>query len=160
ESRDRREVVVWLWYPATAKEPTAPYLDRLDLLAPVLPRAEVAKARSVRIHAVANATPSAVPKLLPVLVFSPGGGSIPALYTSLWEALASNGFLVAAIDHLYDDEAVPLADGRVVKQVEPPQEGAAMLRFQRERVRVRAQDMQFVLNQLTDLNGGIIDSPF
>ena len=74
-------------------------------------------------HAVANAMPSAAPALFPVLVFSPGGGALPALYTSLCEDLASHGYLIAAIDHPYDDIAVRLANGRVVKQVEPPQEG-------------------------------------
>src|SRR5262249_10364709 len=81
-------------------------------------------------------------------------------YTSLGEDLASHGYLIVAIDHPYDDLAVRVADGRVIKQVEPPHEGAARLRFQRERVRVRAQDMQFVLDQLTQLNAGTIDSPF
>ena len=35
-----------------------------------------------------------------------------------------------------------------------------MLRFQRERVRVRAQDVQFVLDELTKLNAGRVDGPF
>jgi dienelactone hydrolase len=159
-SNARRELVLWIWYPATAKGPGAPYIDQLEALAGALPRADVAKARSLQTHAIANAMPSPAPALFPVLVFSPGGGSLPALYTSLCEDLASHGYLIAAIDHPYDDVAVRLADGRVVEQVEPPQEGVALLRFQRDRVRVRAQDMQFVLDQLTKLNAGTIDSPF
>src|SRR6266568_562936 len=159
-SNAKRELVVWIWYPATAKGPSAPYIDQLEALGGVLPPGDVAKARSVQTHAVGNAVPSAAPALFPVLVFSPGGGSLPALYTSLCEDLASHGYLIAAIDHPYDDLAVRLDDGRVVKQVEPPQGGAAMLRFQRERVRVRAEDVQFVLDQLTKLNAGRVDGPF
>lgn len=156
----RRELVVWIWYPATANGPSAPYIPDLKALEGVVPPEDLAKVRSVQTHAVANAVPSPAPALFPVLIFSPGGGSLPALYTSLCEDLASHGYLIAAVDHPYDDLAVRLADGHVVKQVAPPQEGAATLRFERERVRVRARDLQFVLNQLTRLNAGTIASPF
>src|SRR6266571_2004546 len=62
-SNARRQLVVWIWYPATAKGPSAPYIDQLEALAGALPRADVAKARSVQTHAVANAMPSAAPAL-------------------------------------------------------------------------------------------------
>src|SRR5712692_382687 len=29
-SNAKRELVMWIWYPATAKGPSAPYIDQLD----------------------------------------------------------------------------------------------------------------------------------
>ena len=73
---DKREVGVWVWYPAVADcdHETAPYIDHLNALAKALPSDEVSLA-----HAVANARLSMWPTGFPVLVFSPGSGGIPAL---------------------------------------------------------------------------------
>ncbi len=157
---DKREVIVWLWYPAVpqARAKTAPYVDRLDSLARALPRAEVALARSVETHAVVDAAPLPAPAQFPVILFSPGAGTIPALYTSFCEDLASHGYIVAALDHPYDDEAVLVSDGRVVKQAKQPSGGEELLRFERERVSVRVQDIRFVLEQLAQMQSGRINS--
>jgi hypothetical protein len=64
------------------------------------------------------------------------------------EGLASHGYIVAAVDHPYDDIAVRLSDGRVVKQAKEPAGGEELLRYQRERVRVRMDDVRFVLDQI------------
>lgn len=158
---DKREVIVWLWYPAVpqAGAKTAPYVDRLDSLSRALPGAEVSFARSVQTHAVVDAAPPPAPAQFPVILFSPGAGTIPALYSSFCEDLASHGYIVAALDHPYDDEAVLLSDGRVVKQAKPPSGGEERLRFERERVSVRAQDIRFVLDQLAQMESGRLDSP-
>jgi dienelactone hydrolase len=159
---EKREVGVWVWYPAIT-EPgklKAPYIDQLDALAKALSSREVSLARAVQTHAVVNATPSMRPMGFPVLVFSPGAGSLPALYTSFCEDLASHGYVVAAVDHPYDDVAVRLSDGRVIKQAKEPAGGEELLRYQRERVRVRQDDVRFVLDQLTRMQEGTLDSSF
>lgn len=158
---EKREVVIWLWYPAatTSDSKPAPYVDQLDQLSKGLPGEAVSLARSAQSYAVSNATVAAASKPFPVILFSPGSGTIPALYTSLFEELVSHGYVVAAIDHPYDDLAVLLSDGRVVQQAEWPSGGEERLRFERQRVTVRTQDLRFVLDQLALVaNGRIADS--
>ena len=159
---DKREVGVWVWYPASVDpgKETAPYIDQLDALAKALSTDEVSLARLVQTHAISNASPSMAPRTFPVLILSPGSGGIPALYTSFCEDLASHGYFVAAIDHPYDDLAVRLSDGRVIKQAKEPAGGEQLLQYQRERVRVRVEDVRFVLNQLTQIQEGRLESLF
>jgi len=162
KSGDKREVGVWVWYPATmdSGRQTAPYIEQLEALAKALSSDEVSLARAIQTHAIPDATPSMSPKDFPVLIFSPGAGSIPALYSSFCEELASHGYLVAAIDHPYDDLAVRLSDGRVIKQAKEPSGGEELLRYQRDRIRVRLDDVRFVLNQLKRVQDGELDSLF
>lgn len=162
DKKDRRELGVWIWYPAmpNAGKQTAPYIDQLDALAESLSSDEASLARAIHTHAIANVPPSTAPVSFPVLIFSPGSGAIPALYTSFCEDLASHGYFVAALDHPYDDAAVRLSDGRVIKQAEEPSGGEQMLRYQRERVQVRLEDVKFVIDQITRMQHGQLDSPF
>lgn len=150
---DERAVVVRMWYPAApvAGAKTAPYVDRLDELAHALPRSQVSLARSTMTHSVADAPVASMPAMFPVILFSPGSATIPALYTTFGEDLANHGYVVAAVDHPYDDEAVLLPDGRVVKQAKEPDSGEELLRYVRERVTVREQDIGFVIDQLAKM---------
>jgi predicted dienelactone hydrolase len=131
---DNREVGVWLWYPASARQPahdTAPYVENLDVLAEALTRREVSLARSVRTHSVGGADVAPEPATYPVLLFSPGAATIPALYTSFSEEFASHGYVVAVLDHPYDNGASLLSDGRVVKPAQQPAGGEELLAYQR-----------------------------
>jgi dienelactone hydrolase len=158
---DKRELVVWFWYPAAASPGSKPsaYVDQLDQLARGMPADAVSLARSAQSHAIVNAPVAATPAQFPVTVFSPGSGTIPALYASLCEELASHGYIVAAVDHPYDDLVVLLSDGRVVKQAKEPSGGEELLRFERERVTVRTQDLRFVLDQLERVADGRLADP-
>lgn len=157
---DKREVTVWLWYPASNEPGAKPasYVEQLDQLSKVLSDDEVTLARSVQGHALSSAALASIPSQFPLVLFSPGSGTLPALYTTLCEELASHGYVVAAVDHPYDDLAVRLADGRVVKQATWPV-GDAALPFERDRVTVRTQDLRFVLDQLRPVADGQIADP-
>lgn len=158
---DRREVTVWIWYPAepASGREAAPYVEDLKKLEPVLSKDQISLVRSIRTHTTVAAVPAKAPPRFPVLLFSPGGGSSPALYTAICEELASHGYVVVALDHPYDSAAVMLSDGRVVKHVEGPTDGRSVLPFDRERANVRARDMLFVLSQLKMLDQGEMNSP-
>ena len=162
QPNDKRELTVWLWYPASSapQGETAPYVDHLDLIGGAFSDTDLLLLRSVRTHSVADAKPSARPSMFPVILFSPGAGSIPALYSSFCEELASHGYVVAALDHPYDDAAVALSDGRVVEAAKMPSDGQAVLSYERQRVTVRTQDAIFALNQLTRVDKGDIQTPF
>lgn len=144
----RRELLVQLWYPAagTAGFPPARYLparvarafERLGgIAAPVFDR--------IRVHARSGAP--AVSGRHPLVLFSPGGGMLSGFYTSLLEELASQGFIVLAIDHPYDAEVVELPGGRLVTR----RFGEGPLDINRG-LSIRIADVRFVLDRLTQLN--------
>lgn len=145
-----RDIALTVWYPANVHgdRDAAPYVDNLDALAGVLSADELALARSVRAHAVADAPPSTVAGAMPLLLFSAGAGSMPALYTSLAEDLASHGYVFAAVAHPYEDRAMVLRDGRIVQGIELPADGNARLRELRRRVRVRARDIASAIDHI------------
>ena len=109
---DRRELVVWIWYPATPDpgaeraaylpEPWAPTAQFLGLEVKGLPA-----------HAVADAPVSDAASRYPVLILSPSG--FPPLYmTALAEELASHGYIVVGVNHTYETTVTAFDDGRIV----------------------------------------------
>ena len=83
---------------------------------------------------------------LPIVVYSPGHGSIRSASTVVVEELASRGYLVVTIDHTYDAEAVEFPDGHVVPGL--PDGMVA------NPARTRVADTRFVLDQLRLLDTG------
>src|SRR6185503_14983527 len=97
----------------------------------------------------------------PVIVFAPGGGMKGLTYHSLFEDLASHGWVVAAIDPPYNARAVRMLDGRVLGNLAPTERGWPApksrdeeMRFYQERIVHWARDVSFVIDQLTALDRG------
>src|SRR3954454_20935052 len=95
-------------------------------------------------------------KPFPVLLFSPGLG-VPALaYSIQLSELASQGYVIFALDHPYDTALVRLPDGRVIKLADrnapkgPP--NAALFRIDAERESVWTKDTQFALRKIRALS--------
>lgn len=165
---DHRELIVHLWYPTqpTTNSEKAPYMPNLAALKKAIKGPEVNAWQSVQTHTVVDAPVSDSKPNYPVLVFSPGNMMNSASYSFLIEDLASHGYVVAAIDHPYDARAVLLSNGKVAifgeerwPRLKPsasalPPMDSDYARFYRERVKVRATDASFVLNQLESLNAG------
>jgi hypothetical protein len=163
-SDDAREVTVYLWYPAAPNEdPTAAYVENLEALEPVLERRTRRAYEHVSTHATALGPVADDPNTFPLLVFSPGNDMLSAQYTALIEELVSHGFVVAALEHPYDTRAVELESGQPVAYAAdswpalppPPASGtpdpsSTHALFYRERVSVRAQDVSFVIDRLTE----------
>lgn len=160
----KRELLVWVWYPA-AQPPTgapiAPYLppdwrqaleDERGALGTQLTQ-DLGK---VRAHAVEGAALSDARARYPVLVLMPGYGSAAPNYTTLAEELASHGYVVAGISPTYTTTVV-FPDGRVTGRTpagtipETPDAAASDAAAGRL-VRVWAADARFVLDQLQGLN--------
>lgn len=149
-----RELMVQLWYPASAKGHGA--------RAAYLP-AGVSSRYTAFINAATGSTypgdlltfptnsrdgaPAAGPGRRPVLVFSHGYGVSAALYTALHEELASRGYIVAGVEHTFDAGAVEFPDGRV----EPQRDGLVIDDVLRG---VRVADTRFVLDALGVLAAG------
>ena len=91
-----------------------------------------------------NASIATSPRLIPLILFSHGFGVSRSNYTSILEDLASNGFIVAAIDHPASGLAI-LPDGRVVTFVPDPLGPDG-------KTDAMMKDASFVLNVLLDEN--------
>lgn len=140
-----RSLVIQMWYPAAGGHQRAPYMPAavarfLASSAGVRP----ALLRSATLDAMADARPLPRRGGWPVVLFSPGFGVVRELYAGLVEDLASNGYVVVAIDHPHDASVVEFPDGRVV--VPSTQMDIT------EALSVRVSDAQFVLTELARIN--------
>jgi dienelactone hydrolase len=155
---DRRELVVFAWYPAKERAAErAPYLPQA--WAPVADFLGIDVA-GLRSHAVPDATVAADDSTYPVLLLSPSGFP-PLLLSAIAEELASHGFIVVGVNHTYETAVTPFADARVVPMNPAaiggalgPQTGSHDDVF-RQRASVceyKAADLASVADQLERLN--------
>ena len=120
---DHRELPVQVWYPAVvpAGAEALPFIPNpaqaihMMTASLGLPPEELAHLKSIKGHAYAGA-PVAVAKgdsdKFPVLVYSHAFGLFSAENSQLMEHLASNGYVVFAIDHPYQAAWAELTDGK------------------------------------------------
>jgi predicted dienelactone hydrolase len=156
----KRELVVWVWYPASRVSGAhpAPYLPAKwgqvsDSQHTFLGLPGAQSSDSIQTHSIDGAPLAPSTARYPVLIFEPGLGNLPAHYTTLLEDLASHGYLIFAVTPTYSSDVV-FPDGRVVKATpagkldtnENPQMAANQL------VEVWSQDVSFVMDQLAKLN--------
>jgi len=159
EAGDKRELVVHVWYPATHSGGGAIYLPDLKEMGEDLPRQEAAGMRELRVAAEENAHVATVPRLFPIVIFSPGQGVKTLFYSSLHADLASHGFVVAAVEHTYDAPVVVFPDGRAVRPLPKEKKPASPttpsqdMQALRNEADYRAQDMIFVKKKLAELTG-------
>lgn len=157
----KRELVVWVWYPAL-REPGA-------VIAPYLPSrwAQLADSQhgfigqqllqstdSIQAYSLESAPLAPAAARYPVLIFEPGLGNIPTQYTTLLEDLASRGYVIFAITPTYSSDVVVFPDGRVASANPAGSlEDVANLQASGNRlVTVWAQDVIFVMNRLEQLD--------
>ncbi|QRK11916.1 hypothetical protein JQX13_18775 [Archangium violaceum] len=152
--RDKRELMVRVWYPATSPlraQPAPYFLVRREGIAQMAGGGFDTPARMldfVHAHAVAEA-PLAADARFPIILFSPGAGFSPTLYTSLMEELASHGYVVVATSHTYTTGAVIFPDGRYAPNTEDP--GGL---FGTPFLDTTVADLRFVLSQVRALDAG------
>jgi predicted dienelactone hydrolase len=155
----RRELVVWIWYPA-APDPAGEHA--LYLPQPWAPTAQFLGLQTdgLRAHSVQDAPLADGTQRFPVLVLSPSGFP-PLLLSALGEELASHGHVVVGVNHTYETTVTAFSDGRVVA-INPsavagalgPQTGSHEDVF-RARAGVcvsKAVDLEFVADQVRRLD--------
>jgi dienelactone hydrolase len=164
----KRELLVYLFYPIDPQTQgvRAEYFPRLKEVEAYEERfgknffresygGSYKTISTLKSHAIENAPVVAGKGQFPALIFSHGGG-IPVLYyTAIIENLVSHGYVVAAVEHLFDGGTVAFPDGRLVTQSgwdedakRNKEERAA---FHAKRHLVGVQDNSFVLDQLEKL---------
>jgi hypothetical protein len=109
---DRRELVVWVWYPAApaSAAEAAPYLP--EAWAPVGQMLAL-ETDGLRTSAVGDADVSSDQPRYPVLLLSPSGFP-PLLLAATAEELASHGYVVVGVNHTYETAVTVFPDGRTV----------------------------------------------
>lgn len=153
-ARERRDVVAQVWYPAvvSGEGRGSLYLDGLGRLpekVSFVPRFVMRHYDRIETGGNVDAAVARTQNRWPVVVFSPGYGAARAFYTSLVRGLASEGYVVVAVDHPYEAAIVEVADGRLVTTVEDfARYGGDRGAYMRARLEVRAADVRFVLDQL------------
>jgi dienelactone hydrolase len=120
-----RELVVWVWYPASADAGAIPaalfpgkWGDLFRSSFAKLVSGSVAEEKKHPIHTITSHAYSDAPvrsgsEAYPLVVFVPGGGDEPLEYTAIIEDLVSHGYIVAGIVPTHYSGSSVFADGRV-----------------------------------------------
>lgn len=164
DPNDKREITAKVWYPSKSVPgaTTAPYMsEELSSAfasgAGIPPQDFTNLIQSIPTHSVENAPVAAAESKYPVVFLSHGGGDLPEFNTIRAEELASQGYVVVAINHTYESALNILPDGRVIPH--SPLSDAASSAASRDEsdaktVAARAGDIQFVLDELEKFNAG------
>ena len=151
-----RELMVWLWYPATVSPQSKPAEYIPSAWASQLPWRPVTIPSRVRVHAVADAPIAAGQPSYPVLIFSTGFGNLPSDYTSLIEDIVSHGYVVLGITNTYSAPVVRFPDGRVANiqaDASFPRGPSQAIQAAGDRmVKVWAKDIRFAIDRLAQMN--------
>lgn len=162
----KRELLVWMWYPAAGKPgATSDYVPAevrppggrvSDPLIFKLLTRDVSKVRARSTdHAELSPQESSYP-----VVLMRGGASSPVLnYSTLAEDLASHGYVVVGIDAPYRTSVVVFPDGRAITRT--PENNGELCEERKGEERANCTnrllnawtaDMAFVLDRLKELN--------
>ncbi len=162
----KRELLVWIWYPAARSSfKTSDYIpaplrsevehDRGVLLGKFLTR-DLAK---VRTHSFENAGVSTQQLSYPVVIIRAGASAEVWNYSTLAEELTSHGYIVVGFDAPYRTSVVVFPDGRVIRRLSAnnPEFCLGQGSAEQERCVDRiltawTSDSSFVLNRLEKLN--------
>jgi len=173
-----REFMVYVWYPTDKKitAPQAAYLPGADKIAKEVSAKDARDFWGDAWQAIASgqivtATTERAPIApgagkFPLLVFVPGLGVSSTTYTTAIQEMVSQGYVVASIEPTYEVAVVVFPDGRVVTQraeatgrglPSPPNETREeflkrLHAFDAGHINKWADDMRFVIDQLTALN--------
>ncbi|MEZ4775337.1 MAG: family membership [Bacteroidia bacterium] len=169
----KRELVVWVWYPADSanSDIVADYFPAdlrkalKERQGPVLSNIILKDLSKVHSHSILNARLSSKQVSYPVLLMKSGIGAMAGDYTTLAEELASHGYVVVGSDAPYSTSVVVFPDGRVVFGTQQGNPGDSAPSEERTRrlnrlVTIWTADTRFVLDKLESLNKGDVNNIF
>jgi len=147
-----RELMVDVFYPTNSangpkKQYMTPQESELNLIRQNIPGLPLDVFSTVRTNAVVDAKPVGRAHSLPLIVLSPGWTQPGVTLTTWAEDLASHGYVVAVIDHTYENRAQTFPDGHVTECAAcafDDDEATFWPKF----YEVRTADTSFVLDQL------------
>ncbi|MEM7380716.1 MAG: hypothetical protein AAF361_05900 [Bacteroidota bacterium] len=116
---DYRKLLLEVWYPAKSGGEKIPYMHP-EIQSAFLKQRRIADSLdtslfySAKTHSSMGAEPALISQA-PLLLFSHGASTPIEVYTTIFEDLASHGFVVFVIAHTYNTTAVELPDGKIIK---------------------------------------------
>jgi len=162
----KRELLVWIWYPAAAGQSSAddylpaPLCVEVERdLGAVLGGLLTRDLSKVHPHSVGNADVSSQQRTYPVVIMRAGASSEVWNYSTLAEDLASHGYTVVGLDAPYRTSVVVFPDGRAMRRT--PENNAELCEGQEPAQQARCvnrvltawiADIGFVLDRLERLN--------
>jgi dienelactone hydrolase len=161
----KRELLVWIWYPAAPRKPfqtvedylPGPWRAALERQMGVLLSRFLARDLSgVRTHSIRDIEISSQHRSYPVVLMRAGLADLTTDYTTLAEDRASHGYVVVGFDAPYRSFVVVLPDGRVIARA--PQNNADLLsgaqleHLANRLVQAWSAEMSFALDKLQRLN--------
>jgi dienelactone hydrolase len=167
----KRELLVWIWYPAAAGPASTPSSATYGYL-PDAVRMAVERSSGVLFskfltrdlskvhgHSRGNAEVSPQQRSFPVVMMRAGASAEVWNYSTLAEDLASHGYVVIGFDAPYRTHVVAFPDGRVMQRLPQnnPELCEGMTGGDQDRCATRllsawTADMTFVLDHLEQLN--------
>lgn len=160
DPNDQREVLVQIWYPADIAKPLpdkAPYVKNVPVIAAeVKTKLQIPKflfqyLELVKTNSYPNAAVASQQQSYPLILFSHGLPGARFSNTFQFEELASQGFIVASIEHTYNALATVLPDGKFVTIASLP--GMTDIDAWDGLISdIWVQDSTFVLDELEKLN--------
>jgi predicted dienelactone hydrolase len=161
----KRELLVWIWYPATPGHPGAAIDDYLPAQtlppagsagAPLIFRLLTRDHSLVHGHSLRNAEVSPRQPSYPVAIMRAGASSAVVNYSTLAEDLASHGYVVVGFDAPYRTIQVVFPDGRAFdRRPENNPElvsGEQLTVLANKLLAAWTGDIGFVLDRLSQLN--------
>ena len=163
DGKAKREVLVWIWYPAAETEAAkadylpAPWRAAMARHSGVLMTRFLTRDPGI-VHGHSSEGPAVSPKegSYPVVILRAGGGAPTTDFTTLAEDLASHGYVVVGFDAPYRSGIVVFPDGRVVQRPRandpeglPSPDGE---RLAEKLLALWVGDTRFVVDQLERLN--------
>jgi Platelet-activating factor acetylhydrolase, isoform II len=161
ERKDKkRELVVWIWYPASPISDSKPasYLPDKWSEADFVYGIKLGTTK-FECHSFENAPVSAFQTVYPVLIFSQAGFSVLS-YSAIIEEIASHGYVIVGINHTYDAPVTVFSDGRVIPASPQFMEGVnsraglieESFQFRAAVADYKTADIKFVVDQLAEIN--------
>ena len=163
---DHRKLMLQAWYPSSKSALNKPenYMDFMELRSPALASAGGIPTFTTK-HLEKGKTNSYVgleciesKNGLPVVIFSHGITGSRFLHQNLYEHLASNGYVVFALDHSYDSNLTIFPDGSFANYRSEITGHPDSISIRNKQMTTRKSDLIFVINWLYYLNPGSIKS--
>jgi dienelactone hydrolase len=160
----KTELVIWMWYPSSARgsATTVDYLptDLAKALrvqqGPILRNFIVRNPARITPHAVAARPLAEDRQTYPIIILRAGLGALTLNYATLAEALASRGYVVVGFDAPYRTGVVVFPNGRVITRpahLNPESLTGATAQALLERLQgAWVRDLRFVTDRLHHLN--------
>jgi dienelactone hydrolase len=159
----RRELVVWIWYPAAAPlsdSKHAIYFPDKWSEADFVFGVKLGTA-AFQCHSFENAAVSESRPAYPIIIFSQAGFSVLS-YSAIIEEIASHGYIVVGINHTYDAPVTVFSDGRAIPASPQFMEGVnsragsieESFQFRAAVADYKTADIKFVVDQLEKINKG------